>query len=148
MSSKTFFQDVLTAREELKSIQEEKAQYMATVYSLGGSSDIHVHTNEIKSRTESAAIRLAELCGKLDEQADKYVSILEQARSLIKRVESLRQRQVLTLRYLCGYDWNTVQQKMGYQDIKSAFRVHGWALQAVDLLLQSDDQCVKICQRK
>lgn len=148
MTSKDFFQQVLRAREELSVIQEEKRQYMETALSLGGAPDTTIRTSDNHSRTETAAIRLAELCEKLEEQAKQYVATLEKARELIRRVQSLRQRQVLTLRYLCGYDWNTIQQKMEYQDIKSAFRVHGWALQAANVLLQSEKDCDMIQEKE
>lgn len=148
MTSKAFFQSVARARETLRMLQEEKESYLDQATSLGGMGDTMIRSTEKRSRVESAAIRLAEITEKLNAQAQQYLDILEQARQIIGRLENIRHRQVLTYRYLCGYDWAEIQQKLGYQDPKSAYRVHGWALKEADQVLRDGDPCGMISKRE
>lgn len=70
--------------------------------------------------------------GELEEATKRYRQLQEQARAIIDAIPSRRHRQVLTLRYLCGMSWSEITDEMGYSEEKSAFRVHGRALQMAE----------------
>lgn len=70
--------------------------------------------------------------GELEEATRRYRQLQEQARAIIDAIPSRRHRQVLTLRYLCGMSWPEITDEMGYSEEKSAFRVHGRALQMAE----------------
>ena len=136
MDSKAFFRSVGEAREKLRLLQEERERYEQLATTLSGSmGETMIRSTDNHSRVESSAIRLAEITERIEAEADKYTQLLEQARSIIGEISTLRHRQVLTLRYLCGYSWTAIQERMGYSDKKSAFRVHGWALVAAQQVM-------------
>lgn len=93
-----------------------------------GFSETAIRSSDVKSKVESSAIKLVEICNRLDREVDQYTEIITQAEDLISRIDNRRYRQVLTLRYIEGLSWKQVCSEMGYSDIKSAFRMHGWAL--------------------
>ena len=76
-----------------------------------------------------------ELSDRLGNTAAEYAKLVSDAEGLISRLERQRHRQVLTLRYIEGRPWKAISDIMGYQDEKSVFRVHGWALKAAQQLL-------------
>ena len=69
--------------------------------------------------------------GELEAARRRYCAMQEKARALIDALPNQRHRQVLTLRYLCGMSWPEITEEMGYSEEKSAFRVHGRALQVI-----------------
>ena len=139
MDSKAFFLSILKAHEELRLLQDEKERYAELATSLGSMGQGLVRSSEKHSRVESAAIRLAEITEKLDAQANQYIDLLDYGRRIITAIPNDKQRQVMTYRYICGYGWKYIQEKMKYNDIKSVYRLHGWALQAADALLKKID---------
>ena len=84
-----------------------------------------------RSRVETAALELVDLAAELGEEATALVQALREAEKLIGRLTDSRHRLVLSLRYLEGRGWADVARVMGYADVESAYRAHGWALAAL-----------------
>lgn len=135
MTSKQFFNGVLLARERLQMLKDERDAYLSMASGTGGTSDVYVKSTDPHSRTESAAIRLSELTEMLDVQTKECLSVIARAREVIAAIDNPAYQRVLTYRYLLGYRWKDIQDRMDYMDIKSAFRIHGWALQAAQKIL-------------
>ena len=77
-----------------------------------------------------------ELCEKIDRKAEQYAKAITDAETLISSLERPKYREVLTLRYIEGYQWRKICEIMGYRDEKSAYRLHGWALAEAETKLQ------------
>lgn len=128
MEAKEFFQSVLDAQRAIYAIREKQEHYTEMATGMSGMSETNIRSSSRRSRVEAAAVGLVDLSDKLDKEAEKYLARIRQAEQIIQKLEKPRHRQVLTLRYLAGHSWRTVADEMDYKDIKSAFRVHGWAL--------------------
>ena len=135
MSAKDIFQAAFRAQKEIRILQQRREHYLTLAMSVAGLSSTPVQGGEKNSRTESAAIGLAEVADKLEKQAEQYLAAIRPAEELIEKLDKPRHREVLSLHYLQGYSWGRVSVMMGYQDPKSVFRVHGWALLAADKIL-------------
>lgn len=135
MTAKEIFQSAYKAQRELRILQRRREHYLEMATSLAGMSETHIRTTEIRSRTESAAIGLVEVAEKMEQPAEEYLQAVRKAEELISRLDKPRHREVLSLHYLQGLPWARVSDMMGYQDPKSVFRVHGWALLSAEKIL-------------
>lgn len=135
MTSKEFFRRVWEAQKEISIINMRREKYLSIAVGMGGMSETGIHATGNKSKVELAALSLVELSDRLGNTAAEYAKLVSDAEGLISRLERQRHRQVLTLRYIEGRPWKAISDIMGYQDEKSVFRVHGWALKAAQQLL-------------
>lgn len=128
MTAKALLHEAYEARMEINTLMRRRDQYMAMATGTSGMSETAIRSSEVKSKVESSAIRLVEICDRLDRKVAEYAQIIAQAEQLISRIERSKYRQVLSLRYLEGKSWKAICEIMGYRDEKSAYRIHGWAL--------------------
>lgn len=131
MSGKELLCTVRRIRWELRKLEQErtrlweeaagKAVAMSGMPSGGG----------VGQPVERLALELA----RLDEESErKRRELADLELRAIRYILPLgyRFRQVLVLRYLEGQSWEQVTKEMGYTHPKSVFRVHGWALRAME----------------
>lgn len=137
MSAKSILTEAQEAKKELVLLKRRKDQYMDMATSISGTSENFIRSTDVHSRVENAALRLVEVCDRLEREAERYAEAISKAEALISSLDNSKYRQVLTLRYIEGCNWKKICEEMGYRDEKSAFRVHGWALQAADSKLHS-----------
>ena len=128
MTAREVFQAALDAEKEIRNIQRRKQHYLDMATGMSGMSETVIRSQSGRSRVEKAALELVDLADRLDREAEQYTAAVKRAEDLIGKLKKPRHREVLELRYLAGHSWRTVADEMDYQDIKSAFRVHGWAL--------------------
>ena len=132
MTAKEILQEAYDAGIEIDTLMRRRNQYMAIATGTAGMSETAIRSTEVKSKVEASAIKLVEICDKLDKKVAEYTQIISNAEQLISRLERRRYRQVLSLRYIERKSWRQICEIMGYSDIKSAYRVHGWALEAAE----------------
>lgn len=131
MDIKDLFRQALEAEQAIRSINKQREHYMdMATSSTGIVSAIGKSKNREHSQVERAALMLVELSEELEKDALKYAETIRQARKIIEAVPRSRQREVLSLRYLCGMSWRLIQFEMGYEHEKSVCRIHKWALQS------------------
>ena len=136
MTAKEFLLSVKMAENDLMLIRARKAHYQDMIAAIGSNMrSVVVQTSGGSSKTEAAAIGLADLMGKLSDKERQYVALVERADALISKIPQEKFRTVLTLRYLVGDSWKTIRDKMDYRDEKSVFRCHGYALKELQKLL-------------
>lgn len=135
MTSKELFNRVFAAQQEIKLLERRRRKYIEMACSAAGMSETSVRSSGNKSRTEQAAMKLVELADRMGNTAAEYYKLVEDAEGLIARLDRPRHRQVLTLRYIECKGWREITRIMRYEDEKSVFRVHGWALRAAQKLL-------------
>ena len=137
MTAKEIFQASYAAVREIRRLEQRRAHYLAMAASVAGLSQTPVTGGEKHSRTETAAIGLAELADQMAVRAAEYLAVVRKAENLVEKLEKPRFREVLTLRYIQGYSWEDVSRLMGYVDPGSVFRVNRWALQAAQKFLNA-----------
>ena len=134
MTARDILQAAMDAERDLMLIREQRRHILDMATSTSVGSEVYVSSSG-SSKTERAAVKMADLEDDLIRSEQVYEQRVLRARRLIGRLEKKRFREVLTLRYLCGKSWREITDSMAYQDEKSAFRVHAWALKAADEIL-------------
>ena len=76
----------------------------------------------------------------LEEQIRQYARTIALAEKVISQVPQEKYRQILTLRYLCGWSFRSISDELGYKDPNSVYRSHGWALMEAQKILGREDK--------
>ena len=140
MRAKEYFRSVLSAEKELKLIRAKIRHYEDIGFSItGGSLDAPVvcHSRGA-SRVEAAAMGIFDATLALEKQAGEYVRIIQAAEKVISQIQQEKYRQILTLRYLAGWSFRSISDELRYQDPKSVYKAHGWALAAAQRILDKE----------
>lgn len=140
MDAKTFFRETLEASHEIKDLELQLDHYRDMIGGVSARlSPIATSKSNNHSRVEDIALNLAEIEGDITDRMYTYTERIRAAGAVVAQLKSYRQRQVLTLRYLCGHSWKTITDEMGYSEPKSVYRMHGWALISAQKLLDQQE---------
>lgn len=82
---------------------------------------------------EHAAEHIADLTEQLERQRIELVRLRRGIGEAIDAVPDARHRELLRLRYIDGRKWEQVAQRMGYEDMRWIYRLHGYALSALSV---------------
>ena len=129
MRAKDYMRSVYQAEQELRLIQRKRQHYIELATSLSVNLEALPGGNLTSSRTETAAIGLADLAEQLSVKAKKYSALVTEAQSMVDEIPQLKFRKLLTLKYLVGMSWKSVSDELDYDDEKSVYRAHKYALQ-------------------
>ena len=141
MTAKQFLLRVQRAEHELKLIAEKRRHFTDLAMAIGANMGKAVITKpSCVSKTETAAVGLVYLKQKLDKKEQEYTALVDKAEEMIDQLPQDNFRAVLTYKYLCGNSWKTIRDKMGYKDEKSAIRCNGYALSALQGLMNEEEQ--------
>ena len=130
MTAREFLLSVQKAERELKLISDRRRHYEDLIVSIGsnmGKTSFGKPSNP-SSKTETAAVGIVYLIDQLTTKEKEYTAMVRKAEKLIGSLKQDKFREILTRRYLNNESWKTIRDKMGYQDEKSVFRCHGYAL--------------------
>ena len=92
------------------------------------------------SRVEAAAMGIFDATAELEKQAAEFLAIVRNAEALIARIPQDKYRQILTLRYLAGWSFRSISDELRYEDPKSVYRAHGWALSEAQKVLNKEEK--------
>lgn len=137
MTAKEFFLSVRDAERELYQIRQQKQHTLEMATGKGGMSEVRIRSTGQHSAVENAAVRLADIADRLDEEEKRLVRLIEKAEKIISKIPQAKFREVLRLRYLCGHSWRTVSDEMDYSNPKSVYTVHGYALAAAEKVIRT-----------
>lgn len=135
MTAKEFFLSVRKAEQEIVIVRQRRQHYMELATGGAGFGTVRRSKGNHHSQVEAAGLSLAGLSCDMEAQEKQYAALIRRAERVIAKLEQPRHKQVLELRYLAGMPWEAVARAMGYQDEKSVYRVHGWALVAAEKII-------------
>ena len=136
MNSKEYFQNVYTAVRKLQVLRERRNVYLSMGLSSPGMSSDGIHGGSIKSsRTEKAALELAELSEGIESHITELSAILLDAERILEQLDPSYAR-ILQMRYIQCLRWSEIQHALGC-DAATTYRRHGRALQAAGRILES-----------
>lgn len=137
MKAKDYFRQIRSIERELKLLRARIRHYNDIGLSItGGTMDSPVVSHSRgSSRVETAAIGLYEAKFALERQVEEYVIRIREAEQMVGFLANERYRQILTLRYLADWTWKSISDELGYRDPKSVYKAHGYALNAVQEIL-------------
>ena len=87
------------------------------------------------SRVEAAAMGIFDATRALQEQEKEFVHLIHQAEQIVASVPQEKYRAILTLRYLAGWTWRSISDELRYEDSKSIYKAHGFALREAQKVL-------------
>ena len=137
MTAKEIMRAVREAEERVRDLKAQRAHYMDVATQASAVMGDGIHSGSGGSRVESAVMRLADIDRQIEAATEAYTAAHVRAAGLIGQLHGSRARRLMTLRYLCRASWRDIQAEMGYEDDKSAFRLHGAALAEMDRILQN-----------
>lgn len=139
MRARDYFRQVRIAERELKMTRAKIRHFQDVAYSItGGSLDSPVVSHSLgPSRVETAAMGIYDATRALERQAEGFIEVIRRAEELIRQIPQEKYREILTLRYLAGWSWRSISDELRYQDEKSVYRAHGWALREAQKILDN-----------
>lgn len=141
MKAKDFFRQVRYAESEIKILNAKIQHYEDLGISMGGASGVIGNKNRGTSRVELAAIGTVDATLDLERQKREYVAIIARAEHVIRQIPQERYRQILNYRYLCGKSFRWISDELEYNDPRSIYRAHGFALaRAQEILDRSENR--------
>lgn len=81
----------------------------------------------MRSKVETYVLELMTAHQELKEQIHELLAITREAEKVIARLKDERYRSVLQLRYLCGYDWQDIADRLHFS-LRWVHKLHGEAL--------------------
>jgi hypothetical protein len=140
MTAKEFLWSVRKAEREIRLFQDRRQHYADLIASIGSTmKEAVVQTSGNHSKTETAAIGLADLEGRMSDKVREYAALVDKAEKLIDQIAQENFREVLTRRYLIGESWKTIRDKMSYSDESGAKKCHGFALKEFQEKMNKND---------
>ena len=92
-------------------------------------------------RMADTVAKIADMEASISGEADKVSAALDGVLAAIRSVPDQTQRTVLTLRYVEGLDWISVQERVGYERTQ-VYVIHGRALVAVNEWLRGQTHAI------
>ena len=117
------------AEIELKMIKAKLRHYEDIGLSMSaGTSGGMGAKHRSSSRVELAAVGAVDAGMDLVGQQQHYMDVIRFAEAVIGKIPQERYRQILTYRYLCNWSLRSISDELEYNDPRSIYRAHGWAL--------------------
>lgn len=138
MRAKDFFRQVRIAEAELKVIEAKIYHYEDMGMSMGGIAGGSGNRNRSTSRVEIGAIAAADALTDLVELREAYRAIVGRAEHIIRQIDQVKYRQILSYHYICGKSLRWISDELDYSDSNSIYRAHGWALAAAQKIMDQD----------
>lgn len=92
-------------------------------------------------RMADTVAKIADMEASISDEAAKVSALLDSVLAAIRSVPDQTQRTVLTLRYVEGLDWISVQERVGYERTQ-VYVIHGRALIAVNEWLRGQTHAI------
>lgn len=125
----------------LKNLQELNAQLIELYYLLDLSGIDYSGLKVQKTREDQTAKAIAlfvDLKNKILKEYADCINKLEQIIDIIERVENGVLKKILTYRYIRGYKWEDISNKMHYSQ-RHIGKLHNKGLKAVERLLKKEE---------
>ena len=113
-------------RADALSCRAERYRELAT-RATGCMDALRLGGTPMRSKVETYVLELMSTHQELKEQISELLSITREAERLIARLKDERYRTVLHLRYLCGYDWQDIADRLHFS-LRWVHKLHGAAL--------------------
>lgn len=140
MKAKDFFRQVRYAESEIKILNAKIQHYEDLGISISGSAGVVGNKHRGTSRVELAAIGTVDATLDLERQKREYVAIIARAEHVIRQIQQERYRQILNYRYLCGKSFRWISDELEYNDPRSIYRAHGFALARAQEILDREGE--------
>lgn len=140
MTAKEFLQQArkadMAVNSKFEQVQRLRELASHTTGMYGG--EVVSHSLNVNSLS-NAVEHIIEAEARLDEEIDRMLTIKDEVRAVINRVEVFEQRVLLEHRYLNYHSWEEICMEMNYS-LRWVYKQHGLALQSVSQILSESVQ--------
>lgn len=131
MSAQAFMQRVTNAQRRIVEMEERAAHYRDMAQRITANlQGVHVKGSSGRSRVEDNMDAFMDICREIELEARRLRKYLIKANQVIARLQDAKEREVLELRYLSGYEFQDIADRM-YLSERTARRIHVKALEHV-----------------
>ena len=137
MRAKEFFHQVKAAERELKLLRAQISHFQDLGLSItgGGMDSPVVSHSRGSSGVEAAAMGIFDSTQKLEKQVKEYAEVIAKAQRVVSMIPQDKYRQILTLHYLAGWSFSSISDELKYNNPRSVYTAHGWALKEAQKVL-------------
>ena len=131
MSAQAFMNRVTCAQRRIVEMEERAAHYRDMAKRITATlSGVRVSSSPGGSRMEENMDAFMDICKDIEREARRLRKYLAQANMVISRIVDMREREVLELRYLSGYEFEDIARQL-YVSERTVRRIHVKALEHV-----------------
>jgi len=128
LTIKDLLQGIRNNNLRIKALQERRYEYYTMALRGQDFNKIRTSgTNDFHSQTEDAVLRLQDLEQDMCNSIIKYTEDVKLVEQLINGLTDIRQRDILTFRYMNSWSWQKIASLMNYERTQ-VWRIHGVAL--------------------
>ncbi len=136
MTAKDYLGQAYRLDAIIKSNQQELKDLQETITCVGGITYSETKTTSQTFSNEANfvkdVIELVDLESKIKEDIVKCISLKEEIRNVINRIENPNERLVLRLKYINFYDWKTIEDELDVSS-RTAMRLYNSALNNIQI---------------
>ena len=137
LTIKDLLQGIRNNNLRIKALQERRYEYYTMALRGQDFNKIRTSgTNDFHSQTEDAVLRLQDLEQDMCNSIIKYTEDVKLVEQLINGLTDIRQRDILTFRYMNGWNWQKIASLMNYERTQ-VWRIHGVALMLLNNKLKN-----------
>lgn len=139
--AKQFLRGYRNAKRNLQIIENQIAE-IKDILGISGLSfdDVKVQTSTAPDNLANQIAMLSDLYSQAMYARDVVIQQLNIVTAVINKVDNALYRQILSDRYIAGKAWDVIAESAGYT-CRQIFRLHGSALQKIDLILKDVTKC-------
>ena len=139
--AKQFLRGYRNAKRNLQNIENQIAE-IKDILGISGLSfdDVKVQTSTAPDSLVNQIAMLSDLYSQAMYARDVVIQQLDTITKIIGKVDNALYRRVLSERYIAGKTWDKIAEAAGYT-CRQIFRLHGYALQKIDLILKDVTKC-------
>ena len=131
MSARAFMERVMNANRRILGMQQRAQRYREmAMRSTSSMQALRTGGTDARSKVEDGACAFMDICRDIEDQAQQLRETIRQTSEVIDRLSDPAEREVLELRYLSGYSWEDIAQRM-FVNERTARRIHVRALEHV-----------------
>lgn len=131
MSAQAFMNRVTNAQRRIVEMEERAAHYRDMAQRITATmSGVRSRGPSRISRMEKYMDAFMDICRSIDHEARRLRKYLMQAKKVIDRIEDFKEREVLEMRYLSGYEFEVIAERL-YISERTVRRIHVKALEHV-----------------
>jgi DNA-directed RNA polymerase specialized sigma24 family protein len=140
VKAKDFFRRARSAEQDIKRLERVIDHYSSVGAAISSKwGGVGGGKGNNSSRVETAAVGLFDAEKSILDELKRYRAIVAEAENVISRISQERFRELLTLHYLAGMSFAEVQKAMNYNQLRSVYRVNGFALAAAQVIIDQQE---------
>ena len=144
MTTKEWFERARFCRDKIKSLKRLRDELLSDVASTTHPPKTEVVQTSRANNTENKLIDYIVDSEDIDRQIERLDEERRAVIDVIYSVENPKYQELLSLRYLQNKKWEEISEEMGYEDVRSIYRMHIRAVSAAEPIIRKIAKEIKL----